>query len=95
MQSEEKVSVVDEQIERAAAAYPAVVTGIYAGCRRPGAVLRWAIEESGSPVCRRLALNFVESLHGACWNALAGCLPADGWLVWYGGNEQEGPCRKQ
>lgn len=74
----------DQQIDAAVAAYPRSVTGAFAGCKHPGAVLRYALEQGGDVA--RLAENFIRTGHGAAWNALCGILPADGWLRWYSGD---------
>ena len=80
------MNVTEQQIEIAAENYPHAVTGAMSGCRYPGAVLRWALMKCTDAGCRRLAENYVRSGHGACWNAMVGILPANGWLVWYTGD---------
>lgn len=80
------MKITPEQIESAAAAYPRAVTGPMSGCNHPSAVLRWVLEKCQSASCRRLAENYILTHHGACWNAMIGCLPANGWLVWYTGD---------
>ena len=77
-------SVTHAQLRVALLHYPHRVTGPYAGCRHPEAVPRYALAQPG-PVSR-LALNYVRTLHGGCWNAMAAILDADGWIRWYAGD---------
>jgi hypothetical protein len=77
------IEIEASAIERAVALYPKRVTGAFAGCPHPGAVLRFALAHGGA--VGRLARNYIATGHGACWNAMAGCLPANGWLRWYSG----------
>lgn len=72
-----------EKLNAAVRAYPSRVTGPYSGCRHVADVLEYAIHEGGAVA--RLAVNYVTTKHGACWNALCGVLPADGWLIYYSG----------
>ena len=74
-----------EQIKLAAEKYKTAVTGAFAGCKHPEALLRWAIEKCPHAECRMLAENYIKTCHGACWNAMINCMPANGWLVWYNG----------
>jgi len=89
------MNITSEQIKGAVERYPRAVTGPMSGCKHPEAVLRWSItalpEGNG---CRRLAENYILTGHGACWNAMCNCLPADGWLRWYvgdGAKTSDGP----
>lgn len=78
-------TITEAQIKRAVDRYPVVVTGPFSRCKHPEAVLRWALGCKDA-TCRSLALNYVQSGHGACWNALCATMPVDGWLVWYKGD---------
>jgi len=82
------MNITNEQIEAAAKKYPRAVTGPMAGCKYPADLLRWVLGKCTDSGCRRLAENYVRTGHGACWNAMCGVLPADGWLVWYAGDRQ-------
>ena len=75
----------DEQIKRAAKNYETAVTGPMSGCKYPEEVLRWMLNKCKNGACRQLAENFIRSGHGACWNAMVNCMPANAWLVWYAG----------
>ena len=76
---------MDSEIKIAAEKYQTAVTGPFSGCKHPEALLRWVLEKCKNAECRRLAENYIRTCHGACWNAMVHFLPADGWLVWYGG----------
>lgn len=79
--------ITNEQIQNAARLYPRRVTGPMAGCKHPEAVLRHALR-SGGPQAR-LAGNYIQTGHGACWNAMCNVLDANGWLVWYAGDSAQ------
>ncbi len=74
--------ITDDMVAGAVAAYPRNVTGPFAGCPNPGAVLRWALA-SGNEQLAGLARNYCTTHHGACWNALCTSMPMEGWLAWY------------
>lgn len=80
-------TITEDQIQTAASLYPRRVTGPMSGCKHPADVLRWVLQKCTDEGCRRLAENYVNSGHGACWNAMCTMLPANAWLVWYAGGD--------